>query len=55
MRHLDHQPDAAGQLTSWRGGLNEPTRADAILDRIVHTAHKIALKGQSMRKKQIKP
>jgi DNA replication protein DnaC len=35
--------------------LNDPTLADAILDRIVHTAHKIALKGESMRKKQIKP
>jgi len=28
--------------------------ADAILDRIVHAAHKIALKGESMRKKQVK-
>ena len=35
--------------------LNDPTLADAILDRIVHAAHKIALKGESMRKKQVKP
>ena len=42
-------------VTSWHGWLNDPTLADAILDRIVHTAHKIALKGESMRKKQIKP
>lgn len=42
-------------LTSWHEWLNDPTLADAILDRIVHTAHKIALKGESMRKKQIKP
>lgn len=41
-------------VTSWHGWLNDPTLADAILDRIVHTAHKIALKGESMRKKQIK-
>ena len=42
-------------LTSWHEWLNDPTLADAILDRIVHTAHKIALKGESMRKKQVKP
>ena len=41
-------------VTSWHEWLNDPTLADAILDRIVHTAHKIALKGESMRKKQIK-
>ncbi|MEO8929420.1 MAG: IS21-like element helper ATPase IstB [Caldimonas sp.] len=42
-------------VTSWHAWLNDPTLADAILDRIVHTAHKIALKGESMRKKQVKP
>ncbi len=42
-------------VTSWHEWLNDPTLADAILDRIVHTAHKIALKGESMRKKLIKP
>ena len=42
-------------VTSWHEWLNDPTLADAILDRIVHTAHKIALKGESMRKKQVKP
>lgn len=42
-------------VASWHDWLNDPTLADAILDRIVHTAHKIALKGESMRKKQIKP
>ena len=41
-------------VTSWHEWLNDPTLADAILDRIVHTAHKIALKGESMRKKQVK-
>jgi DNA replication protein DnaC len=29
-----------------------PTLADAILDRLVHNAYKINLKGESMRKKQ---
>ena len=34
-------------LYAW---LDAPTLADAILDRIVQGAHKIALKGESMRK-----
>ena len=41
-------------VTAWHEWLNDPTLADAILDRIVHGAHKIALKGESMRKKQVK-
>lgn len=36
--------------TAWHAWLDEPTLADAILDRIVHGAHKIALRGESMRK-----
>ena len=42
-------------VTAWHEWLTDPTLADAILDRIVHAAHKIALKGESMRKKQVKP
>jgi DNA replication protein DnaC len=42
-------------VTAWHEWLNDPTLADAILDRIVHAAHRIALKGESMRKKQPKP
>jgi hypothetical protein len=30
-------------------------RADAILDRVVHNAYRIAMKGDSMRKKQAPP
>ena len=30
--------------------IGEPTIADAILDRIVHNAHRIDLKGESMRR-----
>jgi DNA replication protein DnaC len=41
-------------VTAWHEWLDDPTLADAILDRIVHAAHKIALKGESMRKKQVK-
>ncbi len=42
-------------VAAWHEWLSDPTLADAILDRIVHAAHKIALKGESMRKKQVKP
>ena len=35
----------------WHGQIGDPTLADAILDRLVHNAHTIQLKGGSMRKK----
>ena len=31
-------------------GVNNPTVADAILDRLIHNAHRLILKGDSMRK-----
>ena len=34
----------------WHGFFPDPTIADAILDRIVHQSHRLALKGESMRK-----
>jgi DNA replication protein DnaC len=34
---------------TWHDYLQEPTVADAILDRIVHQAHKFKLTGKSMR------
>lgn len=37
-------------LDSWHSIMGDPTLADAILDRLVHNAHKIVLKGESMRK-----
>ena len=40
-------------VTSWHEAIGDPTLADAILDRIVHNAHKIELKGESMRKHAI--
>lgn len=36
-------------VASWHAWLEEPTLADAILDRLVHGAHRIALKGESLR------
>jgi len=37
-------------LESWHDIIGDPTFADAILDRIVHNAHRINLDGPSMRK-----
>ena len=37
-------------IEHWHAWVGDATIADAILDRIVHGAHKIALKGESMRK-----
>jgi len=39
-------------VAAWHEWLDDPTLADAILDRIVHAAHRITLKGESMRRKQ---
>jgi DNA replication protein DnaC len=37
-------------VAKWHERIGEPTTADAILDRIIHNAHRITLKGESMRK-----
>ena len=37
-------------LDQWHAYLDEPTLADAILDRLVHNSYRLALKGGSMRK-----
>lgn len=39
-------------VESWHQALADPTLADAILDRLVHNAHRIALRGESMRRRQ---
>ena len=38
-------------IEHWHEQVGDPTMADAIMDRLVHNAHKIQLKGGSMRKK----
>jgi len=38
-------------VANWHEYLGDPTLADAILDRLVHNAHTITLKGDSMRKR----
>ena len=40
-------------VSKWHEVIGEKTIADAILDRIVHDAHRIELKGESMRKKRL--
>ena len=37
-------------VAQWHTIIGDPTIADAICDRIVHTAHRIELKGESVRK-----
>jgi DNA replication protein DnaC len=37
--------------TEWHTSIGDATLADAILDRLMHNAHRIELKGESMRKK----
>lgn len=38
----------------WHATLADPSLGDALLDRVVHNAHKLALKGESMRKVRAK-
>jgi DNA replication protein DnaC len=40
-------------VNKWYEVIGEQTIADAILDRIIHDAHRLELKGDSMRKKRI--
>ena len=39
-------------VDTWHDLIGDPTLADAILDRLVHSAYKIELKGNTMRKKK---
>lgn len=39
-------------VNKWHEVIGEKTIADAILDRIVHDAHRVELRGESMRKKR---
>jgi DNA replication protein DnaC len=55
-RHGQHSTVITSQLPpdTWHQYLQEATIADAILDRIFHRAHRIELKGQSLRKREMK-
>src|SRR5690606_18151232 len=53
-RHAKCSTIIASQLpvASWHAVIGDDTLSDAILDRIVHTSHRIELKGESLRKKK---
>lgn len=38
-------------IEHWHEAIGDPTLADAILDRLVHNAHRLPLAGESMRKR----
>ncbi len=42
-------------MADWHGLIGHATYADAILDRLVHNAHRIALSGDSLRKARRAP
>jgi DNA replication protein DnaC len=54
-RYGDRSTIMSSQLpsTSWHEHLGDPTLADAIVDRMVHNAHRLVLNGPS-RRKQLK-
>ena len=41
-------------IEHWHGWINDPTLADAILDRLVHSAYRLTLKGESLRRKKLR-
>ena len=41
-------------VSAWHAAIPDPTVADAILDRLIHNAHRIELKGESMRRRKTK-
>lgn len=42
-------------VDKWHPSMADPTLADAVLDRVCQAAHRIALRGASMRKRQPEP
>lgn len=55
-RHGHTSTLVASQLPTeqWHQSIGDNTLADAILDRLMHNAHRVKLKGESMRKMAIK-
>ena len=53
-RHASSSTLMISQLPTdqWYQSIGDNTLADAILDRLMHNAHRLKLKGESMRKKQ---
>ena len=52
-RHARHATIITSQLpvSNWFDVIGDAVIADAVLDRLVHTAHRFELKGESLRKK----
>jgi len=42
-------------VDQWHAAISDPSVADAILDRLVHNAHRIELRGESMRRVKNRP
>jgi DNA replication protein DnaC len=42
-------------IEHWHGWIGEATIADAILDRLLHHAHRVMLKGESLRRATKEP
>jgi DNA replication protein DnaC len=52
---INQLPVVTSQLPikAWHDAMQDPTLTDAIMDRLVHNAYKVELKGESMRKKRV--
>jgi len=48
--HSSHVLTSQLPVKEWYSYFKNPTLADAIMDRVIHNAHRIELKGESMRK-----
>jgi len=48
--HCSHIFTSQLPVKEWYSYFKNPTLADAIMDRVIHNAHRIELKGESMRK-----
>jgi len=42
-------------ISAWHEVVPDPTVADALLDRLIHNAHRLELKGDSLRKRNAQP
>jgi DNA replication protein DnaC len=53
-RHASRSTIVTSQLPldQWHASIGDSTLADAIMDRLIHNAYKINLKGESLRKQQ---
>jgi DNA replication protein DnaC len=53
-RYGRHSTVITSQLpaSAWHGVIGDPTYADAILDRLLHNAHRIELQGESLRRRR---